>query len=289
MSEEVIHKTLAHLQVGAQTSMKSLFWFISHFLLLNLAYYICFPLSKGLKKVQSSALDLTVSATWCRLSMVAGRGLCVRARVCSGALFWGGEGKRNRCVCEKFFLTSFNHRALCSDECLAGRERKRKLLALLAFSKIFVESMSMRYLRFRGTCSSGDILLDSQEWDPSRRRHKEWGSLWVTAAPGTVGTMGSVMCESNFTGRFKDRLFVSEEECGCFFLFVFLCDSLCLCYTFMSFLELQLCWLWLGVLRCFWEKNKKRFMGLTMIRRTAMWPENMPVIIPVILNGFTSS
>jgi len=176
--------------------------------------------------------------------------VCARACVCSGALFWGGEGKRNRCVCEKFFLTSFNHRALCSDECLAGRERKRKLLALLAFSKIFVESMSMRYLRFRGTCSSGDILLDSQEWDPSRRRHKEWGSLWVTAAPGTVGTMGSVMCESNFTGRFKDRLFVSEEECGCFFLFVFCAIPFVyvthLCH-FLSYSSVGFGWVFWGV------------------------------------------
>lgn len=94
---------------------------------------------------------------------VAGRGLCVCVCVCSRALFWGGEGKRNLCVCENFFLTYFNHRALRSDECLAGRERKGKLLVLLAVSELFVESMSMCYLLFRGTHTSVNILVDTQE------------------------------------------------------------------------------------------------------------------------------
>ncbi len=50
-------------------------------LLLNLACYICFPLWKWLK-VESSGLDLTVGATWCRL-------------MCEGC----GEGFVCMCVC----------------------------------------------------------------------------------------------------------------------------------------------------------------------------------------------
>lgn len=152
-------------------------------------------------------------------------------RVCvwSRALFWGGEGKRNLCVCEKFFLTHFNHRALCSDECLAGRERKRKLQCFWH---------SQRYLQRACQCvtcvseahaplvTSYQTLESETQPEGDTRSEGVCGSLrrlGSLAQRGTVGTMGSVMCEStNFSRRFKEYL-LPEVECACFvFLFIYI-------------------------------------------------------------------
>lgn len=149
--------------------------------------------------------------------------------------------------------------------------------------------MSVCYLRFRGTCSSGNILLDSQKW----KRHEEWGSVWVTAAQTSraardcrLGKMGSVMCESNFSRRFKEYLCLRKNVHVLVFLFVYISDNH---IRFCHFLRVTALLALVGCCEVFLGK-KKRFMGLLMIRHTAMWPEkNVPVIIPVILNGFTSS
>lgn len=97
---EVIYETLAHLQVSTQTSMKSLFEFVSHYLLLNLAYYICFPL-KGTEKSSvlrfrfNSQCHMMPSHVW---GLRGGVYVCVCVEQGS-VLGWRGE-KESVCLWE---------------------------------------------------------------------------------------------------------------------------------------------------------------------------------------------
>ncbi len=115
---EVIHETLAHLQMSAQTSMKSQFELVSHFLLLNLARYICFPLWKWLKKVESSGFrfnsqcHMMPSRVW---GLRGGVYVCVCVCVCVSitGLCFGVERGKGICV----FVRTSSWRTLTTERC----------------------------------------------------------------------------------------------------------------------------------------------------------------------------